>query len=518
MKLVRIALLAVVTLFASIAMAADDRPALVIAVNELPRGLEPADDTGNVDIRATYSLFDTLLRRDFTNNSLKPLLAESWKRIGPTILEVKLRRDVVFHSGDPFDADDVVFTFSPERLRGPNAVIPAGRQYFGHLREVQKVDSHTVRFVTDKPDLVFEQRLSTYAAWIVSHRQWAKFKSDDPKWMQRALREVRWNPVGTGPLKFTGWKKDQFVAFDANDRYFLGKPAFKSLTFKEVPELAARIAGIATGEYDMIVDVTPDQIPALARYKDVAVQTITLENSHVIVFNTNAPSLRDKRLRQALSLAIDRKRLRDSLWQGRNYTPNGHQLPSFADMYNKDRKGYVYDPKRARELVKEAGYDGKQISLRVIPNYYLNGTEVSQVLLEMWKAVGINVKLDLVDNFTQVRGKGVEMYMWSNTYRIPDPSGSIVILYGPNSQAQRSHNLWKAPAEFNEAADAVVAATAQGARYNAFQKMLDIFEDEMPITMLYNPSYTYAAKRKVDFKALPILYMDFRPDVFRVRK
>jgi len=518
MHLARFAAFIAVVLLCSFARAADDRPGIVVAVNELPRGLEPASDTGNVDIRATYSIFDTLLRRDFATNQLKPLLAESWKRLAPNIVEVKLRRDVVFHSGDPFDADDVLFTFSPERLAGPNAAIPEGRQYFGHLREVQKVDSHTVRFVTAKPDLVFEQRLATYASWIVSQKQWLRFKSDDPKWMQRAIREVRWNPVGTGPLKFTGWKKDQFVAFEANDRYFLGKPAVKSVTFKEVPELAARIAGIATGEFDIIVDVTPDQIPALARYKDVEVQTITLENSHVIVFNSNAPSLSDKRLRQALSLAIDRKKLRDSLWQGRNYTPNGHQLPSFGDMYNKDRKGYVYDPKRARELVKASGYDGKTLSLRAIPNYYLNGTEVAQVLLEMWKAVGINVKLDLVDNFTQVRAKGVEMYIWSNTYRIPDPAGAIVILYGPLSQMQRSHNLWKGTPEYNEAADAVVGATAQGARYNAFQKMLDVFEEEMPITMLYNPSYTYASKRKFDFKALPILYMDFRPDVFRVRK
>lgn len=518
MSSIRFALLVAAVLFCTLARAADDRPAVVVAVNELPRGLEPASDTGNVDIRATYSLFDTLLRRDFSNNTLKPLLAESWKRLGPNVVEVKLRRNVVFHSGDPFDADDVLFTFSPERLTGPNAAIPEGRQYFGHLREVQKIDSHTVRFVTAKPDLVFEQRLATYASWIVSHKHWLRYKSDDPKWMQRAIREVRWNPVGTGPLRFAGWKKDQFVAFEANDRYFLGRPAVKSVTFREVPELAARIAGIATGEYDIIVDVTPDQIPVLARYKDVAVQTITLENSHVVVFNSNAPSLSDKRLRQALSLAIDRKKLRDSLWQGRNYTPNGHQLPSFGDMYDKDRKGYVFDPKRARELVKASGYDGRPISLRVIPNYYLNGTEVSQVLLEMWKAVGINVKLDLVDNFTQVRGKGVEMYLWSNTYRIPDPAGSIVILYGPSSQMQRGHNLWKGTPEFNEAADAVVGATAQAARLNAFRTMLDIFEDEMPITMLYNPSYTYASKRKFDWKALPILYMDFRPDVFRVRR
>jgi peptide/nickel transport system substrate-binding protein len=520
MTFFRFALVSFAICLSTFAAAADDRPALVVAVNELPRGLEPAETHGNVDIRVTYSLFDTLLRRDFSSDAgtLKPLLAESWKRLSPTVVEVRLRRGVVFHSGEPFDADDVLFTFSPERLTGANAAIPDGRQYFGHLKEVQKIDSHTVRFVTVEPDPVFEQRLASYASQIVSHKQWQKYRSDDPKWMQQALREVRWNPVGTGPLKFSGWKKDQFVALEANERYFLGRASVRSVTFREVPELSARIAGLASGEFDIVVDVTPDQVPVIQRYKDLETQTITLENSHVVVFNSNASALGDKRLRQALSLAIDRKRLRDALWQGKNYTPNGYQLKTFGAMYNPERKGYVYDPERARALVKQSGYDGRTLSLRAIPNYYLNGIEAAQVLLEMWKAVGINVKLDLMDNFKQVRSKGAEMHLWSNTYRLPDPSGAIVILYGPNSGMQKGYKFWNAPAGFNEAASQVLGSDDTKTRYAAFQKMLDIFEDEMPITMLYNPSYTYAYKRKLDWKAAPILYMDFRPDVFRVRK
>src|SRR5690606_21539288 len=147
-----------------------------------------------VDVRATYSIFDTLIRRDFSssaggNASLKPSLAESWKRVSPTVLEVKLRKGVRFHNGEEFTADDVVFTFSPERLTGKDAVIPAGRQYFGHLKQVEKIDPYTVRFVTEKPDLILEQRLATYAAWIVNRKQWMQYqKPDDKTWMQHALR------------------------------------------------------------------------------------------------------------------------------------------------------------------------------------------------------------------------------------------------------------------------------------------------------------------------------------------
>lgn len=515
--------LAVGSFLAASSHAADNRPALVIAVNELPRGLEPSENTGNVDVRATYSVFDTLIRRDFSvegggNETLKPSLAESWRRLTPNVLELKLRRGVKFHNGEEFTADDVVFTFSPERLTGKNAVIPEGRRYFGHVEEVQKIDPYTVRFVTSKPDIVLEQRLATYSAWIVNRKQWMQFKTDDPKWMQRALREVRWNPVGTGPLKFKEFKKDQFLAFTAHDSHFTGKPAFKSLTFREVPELSTRIAGLVSGEFDIAVDITPDQIPVIERYKDIEARSVVLENSHVVVFNTNAPSLKDKRLRQALSLAIDRKKLRDALWLGRNYTPNGHQLKSFGPMYDASRKGYVYDPERARRLVKESGYDGRAISLRMIPNYYLNGIEAAQILLEMWKAVGVNVKLDLVDNFKQVRARGIEMHMWSNTYRLPDPSGGLIILYGPGSGMQRSYKFWTAPEAFNAAAEIVDTSENMTERAAAFHRMLDIFEDEMPITILYNPLYTYATKKRLDWKPYPILYMDFRADVFRIRR
>jgi peptide/nickel transport system substrate-binding protein len=505
------------------AHAAESRPDIVIAVNELARGLEPAENHGNVDVRATYSIFDTLIRRDFSipaggEGTLKPSLAESWKRVSPTVLEVRLRRGVRFHNGEELTADDVVFTFSPERLTGKDAVIPGGRQYFGHLKEVQKIDSHTVRFVTQQPDLVLEQRLATYTAWIVSRKQWMQYqKPGDAGWMKNALREIRWNPVGTGPLKFREYRKDQYLAFTAHDDYFMGRPHFRSVTMREVPELATRMAGLVSGEFDIIVDVTPDQIPVLRRYKDIDVHSVVLENSHVIYFNTTAPVLKDKRLRQALSYSIDRKKLIDALWQGKAHAPNGYQLPAFGPMYNRDRPGYTYDLERARRLVKESGYKGQPITLRLIPNYYLNGMESAQVLLEMWKAAGLNVRLELLENFNQVRGAGLEMHQWSNTYRIPDPAGAINVLYGPVSQTQRQWKFWTPPESFNKALAVVETTTDVKERYKAFQAALDIFEDEMPMTILYNPLYSYASKRRIDWKPYPLFYMDFRPDVFRVK-
>ena len=123
---------------------ADRRPDLVVAVNKLPRGLEPVEKTGNVDVRAHYSTFDTLIRRDFLNPNpkrlpdLKPSLATSWKRIDANTLEVKLRKGVKFHSGATLTADDVVFTFSQKTDERQEGCIKRGPSLFRSSQNGQK--------------------------------------------------------------------------------------------------------------------------------------------------------------------------------------------------------------------------------------------------------------------------------------------------------------------------------------------------------------------------------------------
>jgi len=501
----------------------------VVAVNSLARTLEPAERDGNVDVRIVYSMYDTLIRWDFLNpmpngdTRLVPGLATAWKRIDPRTLELTLRKGVKFHNGDEMTADDVVFTFSPERLWGKDSALAYGRPYFGHLEKVEKIDAYTVRFTTAEPDLILEKRLSTYASFVVNARQWLDIKArvekenagkptDQQKdWKQTALKEIRWNPVGTGPYKFKSWRKDGFIELEAFDDYFMGKPTAKKVTFRVVPEVAARIAGLVSGEFNIAVDIPPDQIDVLKRYDDIELKPVVLDNVHLIVFNTTHPVLKDKRVRQALSLAIDRQLLVKTLWTGMTTIPNGHQLPEFGELYNKDRAGYVYDPKKAEALLKEAGYKGEAIDYRMIPNYYLNGMEAAQIVQEMWKKVGFNVELKMAENFDRVRTPDVGVYAWSNTFRLPDPIGSLLVNWGARSAVQRKTKYWTPPEEFNNLESIVETGTEMAARAKAFQRMLDIFEDEMPMTILYSPLEVYAVNKKVQWKPYEQYFMDFRP-------
>ena len=504
---------------------ADDRPDITVAVNQLARNLDPAQQTGNVDVRVYYSIYDTLIHRNFRAETggakLEPGLATSWKRVQPNVLELRLREGVVCHDGNPFDADDVLATFSEERLRGADSYFSSGRTYFGHVTDVRKVDAHTVRFVTEKPDVILEHRLSSYTSFIICDEAWNSHKKDgeDYKvWMDRAYKAMRWNPVGTGPYKFADYRKNDYVKLVANDAYWGGKPAAASVTFKEVPEVAARVAGLVGGDFQIAAEIPPDQWDVLDRYDDIVRKSAVLENTHVLVFNESDPVLADKKLRHALSYAIDRKALIDSLWKGETYTPNGHQLKSFGDMYEPTRKGYEYDPEKAKKLVAESGYKGEEISFRLIPGYYLNGQQAAQAIQEMWRQAGINAKLDFVESFKAVRAKGAQIYAWSNTYRFPDPAGALLALYGPNADTVAKYKFFLPSDEYLKLGNDLVDTAEPATRKAMFQRMLDIFEDDAPITMLYNPIVTYAMKKNIEWSPYSQFFMDFRPDNFRVVK
>lgn len=503
---------AVVALTTAPAMAQDDtRPDLVVAVNNLPGSLEGIEEMGNVAVRITYSMYDSLIRRDFladgsgTASKLVPGLAESWTRIDDRTLELKLREGVLFHDGSELTSDDVVFSFNAGRGHGHDPLIGAARRFMLTISHIEPVDKYTVRVVSKQPDILLEQRLAGYAFWVVENKNYLTVGKD----------AFARNPVGTGPYKMDEWVEGEYIRLASHDDYFGGMPAAKTVTFVEVPEVSARIAGLVSGEYDISVNIPPDQIPTIESYDDLKVEQIVLDNTHMLVFFNEGPTAM-KEVRQALSMAIDRDLLRQALWADKNYTPNGHQLPAYT-MWIEDYPGFEYNPEKAKEILASAGYDGEEIVYKFPLNYYLLSTEAAQAMQQMWKAVGLNVKLDPVENFGQVNdAEGtVHIRPWSNTHRMPDPLGSFVPQWGSDSWVQNNRQVaarsWQPPAEFNELHNVIVASTDWDERQNAYRGALDIWMDEAPGTMLYNPLETYAMRKEITWKPYGLYYMDLRP-------
>ena len=485
---------------------ADRRPNFTVAVADLPATLEPARELSNVGTRVTYSIFDTLIRRDFLGaadgggSQLKPHLATTWERVSPQELVVTLRQGVKFHNGDELTSEDVAYTFRDGRLWGERAQIPGGRAYFGVLAGVEPIDRYTVRFRTRVPDVLLEQRLASWCAWIVNKRAYEAM----------GFEAYSRKPVATGPYRVVSHAAAEATVLEAFDDYFMGKPTARRVTFRRVPELAARVAGLVAGDYDLITNIPPDQMSVVGAYKDIEVRSVVLANVHVLAFNEQDKVLADKRIRQALSLAIDRQKLVDTLWQGTAQVPAGHNYPEYGQMFVEGRK-LAYDPAKARALLQEAGYKGEPIVYRTMANYYTNALEAAQILVEQWKAVGLNASLQVVENSAQMRGPGVQIFNWSNSTRLPDPLGAIWVAWGPAGEVQVS-KFWTSTAAFNAAGTALEAETDPTRRKALFTQMLDIFEDEAPATILYQPSEAYAIKRSIAWRPTTFYFMDLRPD------
>jgi len=308
---------------------AQERKALRIGVNGLPATLEPVNAISNVGPRIVNQIFDTLLVRDFFGNGapgngidLVPALAESWERIDEKSVRFKLRQKVMFHNGVEMTADDVAYTFSSERLWGPEAIkaIPLGNAYSLDFDEPQVEDSYTVVLRTKTPTHLTESYVASWMGRIV------------PKDYYKSLGPVAFGnkPIGTGPYKFVEMIAGDRAVVEANDAYWGAKPTASKITYQLVAEPATRVAGLISGEYDIVTTLTPDDMDLINGYSDLETRGNVVENFHMFTFNMNQPVFKSKELRRALALAVNRPIMVESLWENKASIPHGFNFPNYG--------------------------------------------------------------------------------------------------------------------------------------------------------------------------------------------
>jgi len=509
---------------------ADNRPTITIAVQKISNTntLSALREQSNVGTRLAPLYTERLIDLNY-QSKLEPVpgLATEWKRLSDTTVEFKLRPGVKFHNGAEMTAEDIVGSFSPQHMFGETRptvrgvtlpmtggnpavftkqliadVPPVARRLWPALEKIEIVDKHTVRFINAAPDVTIEGRASVRGSDVIN---WQSF-SDSPSWLEYARK-----PIGTGPYKVREIRPDTSLVLDAHDEYWGGRPPIKTLRFMEVPEASSRINGLLSGEFHFASDISPDQIPQIERSGAFDVQQSLVPNHRLIVFDKNHAPIRDPRMRRAMTHAIDRKMIVDALWGGRTVVPRGLQWDFYADMLVADWTVPNYDPALARQLIREAGYKGEPITFRVGPNYYINQTPTSQVLVEMWKQVGLNVQLKMVENWTQIFERGPERGVrdWSNSATFSDPVSSIVAQHGPNGQQQQMGE-WTND-EMNQLTVELESSTDRARRKVVFARMLQICEREDPAyTVLHQNAVFTAKRREIKWKAAPSFAMDFR--------
>jgi len=512
-------------------MAQGQRREITVAVQKITNNntLDVWNEQSNVGERVFFpNLWEGLILRDWMGNQGPvPGLATEWRRLDDKTIELKLREGVRFHNGDELTADDVVFSFSDERLFAgtepaggktlyeenfrpqsakelPANIPGIARRLWPALRGVEAIDKYTVRFHNATPDVTLEGRLYAFGSQIASKRAW-----------DEAATYAEWaaKPVTTGPYRVEEFRPDVSLTLVAFDDYWGGRPPLARIRFVEVPEVASRVNGLLSGEYDFACDLPPDQIATIQGAPGLEVQSSTIWNHRVTVFNKQNEFLADPLVRRAFTHSIDRQAIVEALWGGQTAIPAGLQFDSFktSDMFVEGWSVPAYNPDLARDLLKQAGYKGDAIPYRLLNNYYTNQTPTAQILVEMWKQVGLNVEIEMKENWGQIHDpagvKGVRD--WSASNNINDPITPLVVQFGPNGEAQQKRDFWND--EVNQLSMVMETSTNHGDRKKAITRLLEICEREDPAyTVLHQNAVFTGMKSELNWKAAPAFAMDFR--------
>jgi len=320
-------------------------------------------------------VIEPLVEMDHSRNEYAGLLADSWEFQGRKWV-FHLRKGIRFHDGSPFTSKDVVFSID----RMTNDKRSLQRSNFREVIGVEAPDDYTIIFTTKKPNAVLLERLNN--RFIVS----------------KAVAEKNGNQldnykIGTGPYKLVSWQRDGHLVLTRNDDYWRGKPEVREVLFKTVKEESARVAGLLTGQTDAISNLSIEEIERVEKHPRTRVQKVPGYRMYFLAMNVAFKPFDNKLVRQAVNYSIDPRVIMKHIFDGNGDVLEG-PLNSNMIGYDPNIKRYPNDPKKARQLLSQAGYpNGVEVKLVFSPDRHLKGKEICQVLARQLGEGGIKTEL-----------------------------------------------------------------------------------------------------------------------------
>jgi peptide/nickel transport system substrate-binding protein len=465
--------------------------------------LDPHLSTSSNDIRISFNIFDNLTSRR-PDGKLAPGLATEWKLQGQTTWAFKLRPGVKWHNGDPFSSADVKFSIDRSLDTGLK-----GNRVNTVLTTVDRVetpDPGTVLIHTKKPDPLLPARLGFYGGQII------------PKKYVEAAGPDKFNqaPVGTGPLRFVSWTKDDKIVLDANPDYWGGRVDFDRLVVRALPEMAPRVAALLKGEVDLITQVPPDQGERVKGNTGTTLAGALYGGLYVLAVNSKRPPLDNPLVKQALSLAVDREAIVKELWRGRGVVPNS-MIAKGDNHFDASLPPLAFNPGEAKARLKKAGYKGEEIILETTAGYLAGDKPMAEAVQAMWRDVGVNAKVEVFEysvRAQRIRDKSFKGLWWSDpTSTLRDPDGMMWRLLGPGG----SQDYWRHP-EFDELGNAARFSVDEKFRAGAYKRMTELFLENLPWIPVIQPYEDYGLQKYLEWTPDPLQQLEIRRFNFKFRR
>jgi peptide/nickel transport system substrate-binding protein len=421
------ALLAVPALsFGGPAAVAASADTVVVAQSVDPTTMDPQNQRETTTFNVLIHFYDPLVLRDTANpKRFDGILASKWRRLSPTSTEFTLRTGIKFEDGSAFDAKNVQYNI--ERVMGklPGQKTPPLINFqFTSLAGATVVNPTTVIIKTKTPDPLLLARLSSLLLIPTGS------VTSNPN----ALAA---KPDGTGPYSLVSWDRNNQVVMKAKPNYFRGAPKIANVIIKDMPDDASRLVALQSGAVDLISNLPPANVQQVKSSGEATVRSVPSARVTSIWLNTlDTPQLKKPIVRQALNYAVDVNTIIKKVMDGYALRTATIVPPYFAG-YSKSVHPFRYDPNKAKQLLKRAGFPGGFSMTMMVPaGRYLLGEQVAQAVGGYLAKVGVKTKVNIVDfgvfaKATQTRKIPASFFAgWGESFFNPIDEAQVAIQCG----------------------------------------------------------------------------------------
>ncbi|KAF0231207.1 MAG: peptide/nickel transport system substrate-binding [Beijerinckiaceae bacterium] len=463
------------------------------AYEQVPESVDPYFNNVRIGVIMGQLGWDTLIHRDPVTNEYRGQLAKSWKWVDDKTLDFDLREGIKFHNGEEFDADDVVYTFNfvgkPE-----NKVVT--QTNVNWIESAEKLGKFQVRVKLKRP---FPAAIEYLAGPVIIHPN-EYYAKVGPKGMNE-------KPVGTGPYKIVEHVIGKSIKLAANPDYpaALGKniPKIKNLEIRFLPDRQTQTAEVMAENLDFIMGVAVDQ--ALGMKAVPHLQVVEGETMRIVFLNFNlqdgspTPALKDIRVRKAIAHAIPKAAMVKQLVGDKARMINVICFPTQFGCDDTGAPRYAYDPTKARELMKEAGFGGdKKLELDI---YAYRERDQTEAMIGALRSIGVTANLKFMQYAAmreQIRTNKVPIsHQTWGSFSVNDVSAST-----PNYFKFHADDMARDP-EVRDLLEKGDSSVDPAVRKEAYKKALTMIQEKALAVPLYSLTTHYVANGALKFATYP---------------
>ncbi len=381
---------------------------VVVTTGSKPKSLDPYKYNEFPALIITEQVYNNLITLD-DNGNIIPELAKKFEYISPKEIVLELRNDVLFHNGNKFVAEDVVFSF--DRMKKSVGTAEA----ISNIEKVEKISDYKVKITLKNISSTFLANLSSPLFAIMNK-----------KFVEENLDKADIIANGTGPFSLETWDgKDKFI-FHKNSNYFKGSPKIDKLIFWVVPETANRAIALETGEADISFALSMTEEPTIRKNNKLAIDLVDTATTDYIALNTQKGNLKNLEYRQAINFAINKKSLVKAFYGNYGIVAETIVNPKILGSIDDKLENQNYNPEKAKEILSKLNLPKEKISLWISNSP--QRMQIAQVVQADLKKVGIEVEINSVEwgTFLQMTAEG-KHDMLISTWYISAPEASTIL-------------------------------------------------------------------------------------------